>query len=128
MGRPSCSPEGSRAAPHRQRRGSQTCCSGGVDGLGVPDEWYWTTLVEARGRRADHILTYMEPGSAETGHSKTFHADDLPRLVAKARGTPPFFFARKFPTTPQMDEALARSLLAMRFPSRNATQKRHDSA
>lgn len=94
--------------------------------LGVPDEWYWATLVEAHGRRADHILTYMEPGSAETGHSKTFHADDLPRLVAKARSAPPFFFARKFPTTPQMDEALVRSLMSTRFPSRNATRKRRD--
>ena len=70
----------------------------------------------------------MEPGSAETGHSKTFHADDLPRLAVKARSTPPFFFARKFPTTPQMDEALVRSLMSTRFPSRNATRKRHESA
>ena len=92
--------------------------------LGVPDEWYWTTLVEAQGHRANHILTYMEPGSAETGHSKTFHVEDLPRLGAKARGTPPSFFARKFPTTPQMDEALVRSLMSTRFPSRNATGKR----
>ena len=91
--------------------------------LGVPDEWYWTTLVEALGRRADHILTYMEPGSAETGHSKTFRVEDLPRLVAKARSTPPSFFARKFPTTPQMDEALVRSLVSMRFPSRDATRE-----
>ena len=108
---------------HRERE-HQPAFEEGYDWrlLGVPDEWYWTTLVQAQDRRNNHILTYMEPGSAETGHSKMFYAEDLPRLVAKARGMPPSFFARKFPTTPQMDEALMQSLMSTRFASaRNAS-------
>ena len=87
-------------------------------GLGVPDEWFWTTLVQAQdGRRHNHLLTYMQPGDAKTGHSKTFGPHDLPELVAKAHAAAPSFFARKFPTTPQMDEALLCSLLSTRFRS-----------
>jgi len=98
----------------------------GVDGLGVPDEWYWTTLVQAQGgRRYNHLLTYMQPGDAKTGHSRMFGATDLPELISKAQARQwPSFFVRKFPTNPQMDQALATSLQSMRHSGKNGSMAR----
>ena len=50
------------------------------------------------------LTTYMEAGDAKTGHSKMFGEADLPRLWAQGA---PSFFARKWPTTPKIDRAIA---------------------
>ena len=53
------------------------------------------------------LTTYMEPGDAKTGHSKSFSDTDVPRLWSQP---PPAFFARKFLPTPRNDNALAARL------------------
>ena len=71
----------------------------------IPDESYWSTLAYFLGHPITGKLTsYMEAGDAKTGHAKMFQPDDVPRLWAQPK---PYFFARKFPTTPKMDQALA---------------------
>ena len=84
----------------------------------IPDESYWSTLANKFGHQiTGELTTYMEPGDAKTGHSKLFREVDVDRLW---RTPPPKFFARKFPTTPKVDAALAERIKAAK-----GTEKAH---
>lgn len=77
---------------------------------GIPDESYWSTLMQHhRLPITGTLTTYMEPGDAKTGHSKMFNNASLVRLWSQP---PPAFFARKFLPTPRMDAALSARLKA----------------
>lgn len=72
-------------------------------GPGVPDEAYWTTLMQKyRQRSWGHLLTYMLPGDARTGHPHMFGADDVPALESLSRpgkSAEHYYFVRKMNVT-----------------------------
>jgi len=75
---------------------------------GIPDESYWSTLLQHFGLPITGMLTtYMEPGDAKTGHSRMFSEESLTKLWNQPA---PSFFARKFLPTPRMDAALTARL------------------
>ena len=74
------------------------------------DEVYWSTLLQHLHQPVTGgLMTYMEPGDAKTGHSRMFREANLTHLWSQPA---PFFFARKFPTTPWMDAALTTRIKA----------------
>ena len=83
------------------------------------DEVYWSTLLQHLGAQVTGaLLTYMEPGDPKTGHSRMFSEQDVAHLWSRP---PPFSFARKFPTTPRMDAALAAPIKTALAANTNPT-------
>ena len=90
----------------------------------LADEWYWPTLLRAKGMPTwQRLLTYEEwshgggGGGGGGGHPDTFAPRNLSALRARAL-THGDFFARKFLPSVAMDDALTREL-AKPLPPRN---------